>query len=139
MALVASAVANGGKVMEPHLLARVTSPTGKTVVKFRPKLWRRAMKPQTAATMNEFMQAVVTGGTGRAAAISGIKVAGKTGTAETSENRVYTAWFIFFAPADDPKVAGAVVLEHQLNGFGGSVAAPIARQLMEAILPGASK
>jgi peptidoglycan glycosyltransferase len=97
------------------------------------------MKPQTAATMNEFMQAVVNGGTGRAAAISGIKVAGKTGTAETSQNHVYTAWFIFFAPADDPQVAGAVVLEHQVNGFGGSVAAPIARQLMEAILPGASK
>jgi peptidoglycan glycosyltransferase len=122
-ALVASAVANGGK----------------TLVKTKPKLWRRAMKPQTAATMNEFMQAVVNGGTGRAAAITGVKVAGKTGTAETSENRVYTAWFIFFAPADDPQIAGAVVLEHQLNGFGGSVAAPIARQLMEAILPAASK
>jgi peptidoglycan glycosyltransferase len=139
MALVASAVANGGKIMEPHLIARVTSPTGKTLVKTKPKVWRRAMKPQTAATMNEFMQAVVNGGTGRAAAITGVKVAGKTGTAETSQNRVYTAWFIFFAPADDPKVAGAVVLEHQLNGFGGSVAAPIARQLMEAILPAASK
>jgi penicillin-binding protein A len=139
MALVAAGVANGGKIMEPHVLAKVTSPTGKTVVRIKPKLWRRAMKPQTAATLNEFMQAVVTGGTGRAAAINGIKVAGKTGTAETSEPRVYTAWFIFFAPADDPKVAGAVVLEHQANGFGGSVAAPIARQLMEAILPGASK
>jgi peptidoglycan glycosyltransferase len=139
MALVAGAVANGGKIMEPHLLAKVTSPTGKTVVRFKPKLWRKAMKPQSAATMNEFMQAVVTGGTGTAAAINGIKVAGKTGTAETSENHVYTAWFIFFAPADDPKVAGAVVLEHQVNGFGGSVAAPIARQLMEAILQPASK
>ena len=139
MAMVAGAVANGGKIMEPHLIAKVTSPTGKTIVKVKPRLWRRAMKPQTAATMNEFMQAVVNGGTGRAAAISGIKVAGKTGTAETSQNHVYTAWFIFFAPADDPQVAGAVVLEHQVNGFGGSVAAPIARQLMEAILPGASK
>jgi peptidoglycan glycosyltransferase len=125
--------------MVPHLIKKVTSPTGKTVVKVKPKLWRRAMKPQTAATLNEFMQAVVNGGTGRAAAISGVKVAGKTGTAETSQNHVYTAWFIFFAPADDPTIAGAVVLEHQLNGFGGSVAAPIARQLMEAILPKASK
>ena len=85
------------------------------------------------------MQAVVNGGTGRAAAINGIKVAGKTGTAETSEPGVYTAWFIFFAPADNPKIAGAVVLEHQRNGFGGSVSAPIARQLMEAILQPASK
>ena len=139
MAMVAGAVANGGKIMEPHLIDKVTSPTGQTIVTVKPRVWRTAMKPQTAATMNEFMQAVVNGGTGQAAAINGIKVAGKTGTAETSENHVYTAWFIFFAPADNPQIAGAVVLEHQLNGFGGSVAAPIARQLMEAMLPGASK
>ena len=97
------------------------------------------MKPTTAAELNQMMQAVVTGGTGTAAQIPGIKVAGKTGTAETGLSRVYTAWFIFFAPADNPQVAGAVVLEHQLNGFGGSVAAPIARELMQAILPQVSK
>jgi penicillin-binding protein A len=97
------------------------------------------MKPHTAAILNQFMQSVVTGGTGTAAAIPGVKVAGKTGTAETGQHHVYTAWFIFFAPADNPQVAGAVVLEHQLNGFGGSVAAPIAKQLMEALLPAASK
>jgi peptidoglycan glycosyltransferase len=85
------------------------------------------------------MQAVVTGGTGTAAQIPGIKVAGKTGTAETGLSHVYNAWFIFFAPADNPQVAGAVVVEHQLNGFGGAVSAPIAKQLMQAILPGASK
>ena len=71
----------------------------------------------------------------RAAQIPGVKVAGKTGTAETGEPGVYDAWFIFFAPADDPVVAGAVVVEHQLNGFGGAVAAPIAKELMQAILP----
>jgi peptidoglycan glycosyltransferase len=97
------------------------------------------MKPATAAILNTFMQAVVTGGTGTAAAIPGIKVAGKTGTAETGQSHVYTAWFIFFAPADNPQVAGAVVVEHQVNGFGGSVSAPIAKQLMQAILPAASK
>jgi peptidoglycan glycosyltransferase len=139
MALVAGAVANGGTVMEPHLLKKVTSPTGKLVVKVKPQKWRRAMKPATAAALNQMMQAVVQSGTGTAAAIPGIKVAGKTGTAETGQNHVYTAWFIFFAPADNPQIAGAVVLEHQLNGFGGSVSAPIARQLMEAMLPGASK
>jgi peptidoglycan glycosyltransferase len=139
MALVAGAVANGGVVMEPHLLKKVTSPTGKLVVKVKPQTWRRAMKPATAASLNQMMQAVVQSGTGTAAAIPGIKVAGKTGTAETGQNRVYTAWFIFFAPADNPQIAGAIVLEHQLNGFGGSVAAPIARQLMEAMLPGTSK
>ncbi len=139
MALVAGAVANGGKMMEPHVLKEVTSPTGSTIVKVKPRLWRRAMKPQTAATLNQMMQAVVQSGTGTAAGIPGVKVAGKTGTAETGQDRVYTAWFIFFAPADNPQVAGAVVLEHQLNGFGGSVSAPIAKQLMEAILPAASK
>jgi peptidoglycan glycosyltransferase len=84
------------------------------------------------------VQAVVAG-TGRNAEIPGVVVAGKTGTAETGINRVYDAWFIFFAPADHPIVAGAVVVEHQLNGFGGSVAAPIAKAIMQAILPSASK
>jgi penicillin-binding protein A len=139
MALVAAAVANGGTIMQPHLLKEVRGPSGGLVMRVHPQVWKHAMKPATAAILNQFMQAVVTGGTGRAAAIPGIKVAGKTGTAETSQSHVYTAWFIFFAPADNPQVAGAVVLEHQLNGFGGSVAAPIARQLMQAILPGASK
>ena len=85
------------------------------------------------------MQAVVSGGTGTAAQIPGVKVAGKTGTAETGAKNVYTAWFIFFAPADNPTIAGAIAVEHQLNGFGGAIAAPIAKQLMEAMLPAASK
>jgi peptidoglycan glycosyltransferase len=139
MALVAAGVANNGDVMVPHLVNRVTSPSGGTVVKIKPQVWKHAMKPQTAAELNVMMQAVVTGGTGTAAQIPGVKVAGKTGTAETNENHVYIAWFIFFAPADNPTVAGAVVLEHQPNGFGGTVSAPIAKQLMQALLPQASK
>jgi peptidoglycan glycosyltransferase len=139
MALVAAGVANKGTIMQPHLLKVVRSPSGGLVTRVHAQVWKHAMKPHTAAILNKFMQAVVTGGTGRAAAIPGIKVAGKTGTAETGQSHIYTAWFIFFAPADDPQVAGAVVLEHQLNGFGGSVSAPIAKQLMQAILPAASK
>jgi peptidoglycan glycosyltransferase len=139
MALVAAGVANNGTIMQPHLVKEVRSPTGGLVVRVHPQVWKHAMKPATAAILNTFMQAVVTGGTGTAAAIPGIKVAGKTGTAETNQSHIYTAWFIFFAPADNPQVAGAVVLEHQVNGFGGSVAAPIAKQLMQAILPKASK
>jgi peptidoglycan glycosyltransferase len=138
MALVAAGVANGGTIMAPHLLKQVRAPSGSLVTRVRPQVWKHAMKPQTAAILNQFMQAVVTGGTGTAAQIPGIKVAGKTGTAETGKAHVYTAWFIFFAPADNPRVAGAVVLENQTNGFGGSVAAPIAKQLMQAILPGTS-
>jgi peptidoglycan glycosyltransferase len=139
MALVAAGVANNGTIMEPHLVWKVTSPGGGTVVKVNPHVWKHAMKPSTAAALNAMMQAVVTGGTGTSAQIPGIKVAGKTGTAETGASHVYDAWFIFFAPADNPQVAGAVVVEHSVNGFGGAVAAPIAKQLMQAILPGASK
>jgi peptidoglycan glycosyltransferase len=139
MALVASAVANNGTIMDPHLVKKVTAPGGGTVVKVKPHVWKHAMKPSTAADLNQMMQAVVTGGTGTAAQIPGIKVAGKTGTAETGVNKVYDAWFIFFAPADNPQVAGAVVVEDSPDGFGGSVSAPIAKELMQAILPAASK
>jgi peptidoglycan glycosyltransferase len=138
MALVAAGVADDGTVMAPHLVKEVLTPSGSVVTKSHPQVWKQALKPQTAAELNQMMQAVVTGGTGTAAAIPGIKVAGKTGTAETNTPRVYDAWFIFFAPADDPQVAGAVVVEHQLNGFGGSISAPIAKELMQAILPAAS-
>jgi peptidoglycan glycosyltransferase len=140
MALVAAAVANGGTIMEPHLVKKVTAPGGsKTVVKTKPKVWKHAMKPQTAAELNTMMQAVITGGTATGVQIPGIKWAGKTGTAETGDGHYYDAWFIFFAPADNPQVAGAVVVEHSLNGFGGAVAAPIAKQLVQAILPSPSK
>jgi peptidoglycan glycosyltransferase len=97
------------------------------------------MKPATAAALNTMMQAVITGGTATGVQIPGVKWAGKTGTAETSENGVYDAWFIFFAPAEHPVVAGAVVIEHSPGGFGGAVAAPIAKQLVQAILPTPSK
>jgi peptidoglycan glycosyltransferase len=139
MALVAAAVANNGTIMTPHVVKEVRAANGSLVTRVKPQTWRKAMTPKTAGILNQFMQAVVTGGTGGQAAIPGIKVAGKTGTAETGKNHVYDAWFIFFAPADNPQVAGAVLLENQLNGFGGAVAAPIAKQLMQAILPGASK
>ena len=134
MALVAAAVANNGTIMVPHLVNKVTNSGGGTVATIHPQVWKHAMKPQTAAEINQMMQGVVQSGTGTAAQIPGVKVAGKTGTAETGEPNVYTAWFIFFAPADNPQVAGAIAVEHQLNGFGGAIAAPIAKQLMQAIL-----
>jgi peptidoglycan glycosyltransferase len=140
MALVAAGVANNGTIMVPHLLHKVLSSSGSTVVTVHPQVWKKhAMKPETAAALNQMMQGVVSSGTGTAAQIPGVLVAGKTGTAETGIPNVYTAWFIFFAPADNPQVAGAIAVEHQLNGFGGSIAAPIAKQLMQAILPAVSK
>jgi peptidoglycan glycosyltransferase len=140
MALVAAAVANGGKMMQPTLIQQVKSPGGSVIHRLHPKVWRTAMKPTTAGELKNMMVEVVQAGTGTQAQIPGVVVAGKTGTAETcSCNSVYDAWFIFFAPADHPVVAGAVVVEDQDHGFGGAIAAPIAKRLMQAILPTASK
>jgi peptidoglycan glycosyltransferase len=136
MAMVAAAVANGGVEMKPTLVQKVLSPGGSVIKRLHPTVLRRATKPSTAGALKNMMVEVVQAGTGTAAQIPGVVVAGKTGTAETCAcNTLYDAWFIFFAPADDPVVAGAVVVEHQLNGFGGAIAAPIAKQLMQAILP----
>jgi peptidoglycan glycosyltransferase len=136
MAMVASTVANGGVVPKPYLVQRIVGPDGSTIRRARPGNLGRAIKPETAAELNAMMVAVVQGGTGTAAQIPGVQVAGKTGTAETSVNRVYTAWFVCFAPADNPQVAVAVVLEKQANGFGGVVAAPIAKLVLQALLHG---
>jgi peptidoglycan glycosyltransferase len=140
MAMVAATVANGGVQMRPTLIKEVLSPGGSVVKRLHPHVLRTATKPSTAGELKNMMVEVVQAGTGTAAQIPGVVVAGKTGTAETcSCNSVYDAWFIFFAPADHPVVAGAVVVENQNHGFGGAIAAPIAKQLMQAILPTASK
>jgi peptidoglycan glycosyltransferase len=139
MAMVAATIANGGAEMEPRLIKEVLSPGGSVVYRPRPHRLAYATKPRTAAVIRDLMVQVVQRGTGTHAQIPGVTVAGKTGTAETGARNVYDAWFIFFAPAEHPVVAGAVVLESQLNGFGGSVAAPIAKAIMQAILPATSK
>src|SRR5207245_213307 len=133
MAMVAATIANGGVVMRPYVVERVVASDGTTVTKTTPEPLRRAVSPQVASEVNSMMQAVVTGGTGTAAQIPGVKVAGKTGTAETGANHVNTTWFICFAPADSPRVAIAVVLERQ-SGVGGTTAAPIAKAVMEALI-----
>jgi peptidoglycan glycosyltransferase len=132
MAMVAAAVANQGVVMRPYLVERIVAPNGSTVSRTHPDKLGRAITPQTASELTTMMEAVVTGGTGTAAQIPGVRVAGKTGTAETGTPHVYNAWFVSFAPADQPKVAVAVVVEN--GGFGGKSAAPIAKTIMQAIL-----
>jgi penicillin-binding protein A len=133
MAMVSAGVANRGVVMRPYVVDRIEQPNGSLVTRAIPKVANRAIKPQTAAELNSMMQAVVTGGTGTAAQIAGVPVAGKTGTAETGNSGINTTWFIAFAPADHPRVAVAVVLQNQ-TGFGGTTAAPIAKTVMEALL-----
>jgi peptidoglycan glycosyltransferase len=135
MAEVAAAVATGGELMEPRLWSKVIDPDGRET-ELDPDRQSRVMSEDTAAQLNEMMQKVVNEGTGTAAALSGVDVAGKTGTAEIDVDAgVNQAWFIGFAPADDPKIAVAATVE-RTSGFGGTVAAPIAKAVMEAILEG---
>ena len=138
MALVAATVANGGEVPRPQLVREVIDPSGGIVERFQPETIGTAMSSDTAREVTEMMEAVVQGdqGTGAAARIEGITVAAKTGTAQTVEGASPHAWFIAFAPAQDPKLAVAVIVENggQLGSeaTGGAVAAPIARDLMLA-------
>lgn len=133
MATVAAAIANDGTLMRPYVVERVTRAGGAVVRRGEPRADRRAMDPDTARTIGEMMTNVVREGTGTAAALEGIDVAGKTGTADTgSGNQV---WFVGFAPADNPQVAFAVTLEGRPEGdTGGVVAAPIARDVVEELL-----
>lgn len=132
MALVAAGVANGGRVMAPYYVQTVRSASGAVVRKTEPKVWMVAMTPQTATTLNTMMRRVVEEGTGTAAALEGIAVAGKTGTAEKGDG-TNLAWFIAFAPADNPTVAIAVVIE-DTQSTGGAAAAPLAATVIKSAL-----
>jgi peptidoglycan glycosyltransferase len=134
MAMVAATIANHGIEMRPHLIERIVSPGGKTVTHLKPERLAQPIKRQTADELTHMMELAVQGGTGTPAQIPGIRVAGKTGTAETGRADFNTTWFAAFAPADAPRIAIAVVVENQRGGFGGTIAAPIARQVMEALL-----
>jgi penicillin-binding protein A len=133
MAMVAAAIANGGMVMKPYVVEKVVAPDGSEVTKTNPDTLGRAVGARNAAEIARMMESVVSGGTGTAAQIPGIRVAGKTGTAESGVQGTNTTSFMSFAPADNPRVAVAVLLERQ-SGTGGTTAAPIAKQIMEALI-----
>jgi penicillin-binding protein A len=133
MALVSAGVGNGGIVMEPTLVDRIIAPDGKVIQGPSSEEWKEAVSPRTAAELTAMMTAVVQSGTGTAAQIAGVPVAGKTGTAETGRPGQNDIWFIGFAPATRPQVAVAVALSNQAS-TGGTTAAPIAKQIMEALL-----
>jgi penicillin-binding protein A len=135
MAMVAATVANDGVLMKPHLGDRLVDPDGRVTRRIRPEEKSRVVSTGTARAVNAMMQQVVREGSGTAAALQGIDVAGKTGTAERNiELRINQPWFIGFAPANDPKVAVAVTVETSIGGTGGEVAAPIAKRVMEELL-----
>jgi peptidoglycan glycosyltransferase len=142
MAMVAAAVANKGKLMKPQIWSRVIDPDGRVTEKLDPSTYSEPISAATAAELTTAMEGVVNEGTGTNAAISGVAVAGKTGTAETPFNKSCgggedenQAWFIGFAPADDPEIAIAASVECTPQ-FGGDVAAPIFRDVAESLLDG---
>ena len=100
MALVAATVANGGTMMQPQLVREIRDPNGRVVKTFDPQEYGRPISEATADALTQMMVSVVAGGTGTAAQIPGITVAGKTGTAQHGEGRFPHAWFTAFAPAD---------------------------------------
>ncbi|MGI8505362.1 MAG: peptidoglycan D,D-transpeptidase FtsI family protein [Solirubrobacteraceae bacterium] len=137
MAMVASAVANGGKLMTPHLADKVIDQDGRTVQTITPSVYGQVMKASTAPQIAQMMRKVVDEGTGQAAQLgSGIAFAGKTGTASVGVAglNLTQPWFIGFAPIDHPKVAIAVTIERTQGEFGGQVAAPIARAVVQTLL-----
>lgn len=138
MAMVGAGVANDGQVMAPYLVAEEQAPDLSSLSVTEPEQLSRAVSPEVAQELTDMMVNVVTQGTGTNAAIPGVTVAGKTGTAEDGTKRPPHVWFMSFAPAEDPQVAVAVIVENGgrlgNDATGGAVAAPIARSVMEAVL-----
>lgn len=132
MALVAGGVADGGRVMKPYYLQEVVAPGGQVVSRTQPQQWLVATTAATASQLNTMMQSVVNAGTATNAALQGIQAAGKTGTAEKGDG-TNLAWFIGFAPATNPRVAVAVVIEDTTQ-TGGEAAAPLAGAVMKTAL-----
>jgi peptidoglycan glycosyltransferase len=132
MAMVAAAVANHGVEMAPYLVAQERAPDSSVIGQASPHELRRSVSAAVADQLTSMMEGVVRSGTGTAASIPGITVAGKTGTAENVPGKPTHAWFICFAPAQNPRIAVAVIVEN--GGTGGVAAAPIARKVMEAVL-----
>lgn len=142
MAMVAGGIANNGVIMTPHVLGHVTDSQGQTISNYSPKPWLTATSPQTATQMTQLMLSVVNDpkGTGGVAAIPGVQVAAKTGTAQTGTGKI-DAWFAAFAPNPNPSIAVAVLVPDQPSGDayqGGTIAAPIAKAVIQAWLAGGS-
>jgi peptidoglycan glycosyltransferase len=140
MALIGGAIGNGGVMMVPRLVSEIRDPDGRILRSFGRQEFGATMQPENARALTEMMIGVVEAGTGTAAQIPGVRVAGKTGTAQTAVGAAPHAWFVAFAPAEAPEIAVAVVI---LNGgdlgneaTGGEASAPIAQSVMEAALGG---
>ncbi len=138
MAMISAAIANGGQLMTPNLVQSITAPNLSVLQSFTPTVYGDPVTADIASTMTGLMINNVNNGAASNARISGVDVAGKTGTAQNGPGRPYTLWFTGFAPAADPQVAVAVVVENGggigQSGFGNTLAAPIAKKVIEAVL-----
>ncbi|MEJ7634704.1 penicillin-binding protein 2 [Aeromicrobium sp.] len=138
MAMVASGIANDGDVMKPYVVKTVRSPNLRVLEQAQSERFSQAMSASNSAKLREMMVSTVTQGTATSAQIAGVDVGAKTGTAQSTPDRPPYAWFVSFAPADDPKVAVAVLVESSDTArdeiAGGRLAGPIARSVMEAVL-----
>lgn len=132
VAMMGSAIANGGKIMRPYLVESITSASGLTLGTTKPSVLYNAVSPDCAEYIDSLMRGVVTNGTGSGSKISGVTVAGKTGTAENESGKDH-AWYVGYAPAENPKIAVAVLLEYDGN-TGGGPAASIAGRVMKKYL-----
>lgn len=131
MAQVVGAIANGGVMMQPRIVKEVRSPEGVILDRPHPSVKRRVLDPQTDETLNQMLRSVVTQGDAGGAKIPGVAVAGKTGTAETPSGAP-NAWFISYAPANNPRIAVAVLVEN--GGDSETHAVPLAQKIMAAAL-----
>jgi peptidoglycan glycosyltransferase len=137
MAEVAATIANGGELMKPTFVQEAKDPDGREVAALDPDVQNRVVSEETAATVAEMMTNVVNEGTASGLSVSSGQLAGKTGTAEIDvEASLNRPWFIGFAPADDPQIAVAAMIERCTGCFGGEVAGPIATQVMDSLLSG---
>lgn len=131
MTMVTSAIANNGLMMKPRIVDKITNKEGDTVFEAEEEILSKATSEKTANTIRDLMVEVVNSGTGRAAYLDWVQLAGKTGTADKADGNI-DAWFVGFAPAYEPKIAFAIVIEDS-QGTGGEVAAPIAGNIIRDI------
>lgn len=133
IAMISAAIANGGQLMTPTLIDNIRAQDLSVIESFEPSVLSTPITAETSETMKRLMVANVDNGAASNGRINGVAVGGKTGTAQNGEGQALTLWFTGFAPADNPQIAVAVVVENGTS-FGNAVAAPIARQVMEAVL-----
>ena len=134
------AVVNGGELMQPYVVAKITAPDGTIIKEMAPTVKRRVISEETSATMRRLMEGVVTGGTGKQAALEGYRVGGKSGTSQkldSANEGARIASFVSVAPIDDPKIAVLICLDepHSWTTSGGALSGPVCAEVLRKALP----